>query len=381
MRVRERPSRTIRQGWYGTETERFDTVTGEWQPYSFPKYVYQFAHHSAESITDVGGKFHKGVNPVSHIIQKAGVDGSENTDWVEQRLGSDRYRSRSMYGGYSNQCSVVVDQHGLPGGWLPASSLPHREAAEFLNEGGSDMQMSLANFLLELPEILTTLSFLRSKGLKKVSGGALSYNFGIAPLVGDLQTIASYTMNLQKRLEWLRKNAGKSVSVKFRKTLSKPTGYIPITSGMRWKITAWSHTYMGFGTWKVDYDPLEEPLTKLRYFNQYFGTSKILSAAWNAIPFSFVLDWVSNIGDLLRQFELPSALSSRLFDVGYSQKLDGKFELEYSLPNQWQRLGSYHYKRYERTPGMPLSLGSVVDITTMTGKQLGLALALIHQRW
>lgn len=381
MRTRVRSGNSTKPGWYGTETQRWDDDLKRWEPYSVNKTDWALPFHSAATITDVGGQYSRDVKSVYHLVQESCGEGAENRDWQQGYVDNVLYRWRVAYGGYTNQSAAAVNRDGLPGNWLPASSLPHREAADFLNEGGVKTEMSLANFLLELPEIISTFGFLRSKGLKKVSGGALSYNFGIKPLIGDLQTIANYAFQLQKRLEWLKENAGKTVGLTFRKTLSKPDEYIQGPYSTRWKVLEWSHTYTAFGNWRVDYDPIAEPLARLKHFNQYFGTKKLLTAVWEAIPFSFVVDWFTNAGELFKQFELPSTLSSRLVNVGWSQKVIATMRQEYNPSDKWYGMGTYSYKRYERSPGLPLSLGSAVDLSTATGRQQALLFALIHQKW
>jgi hypothetical protein len=217
---------------------------------------------------------------------------------------------------------------------------------------------------------------------KDASDKFIAYNFGVKPFIADLRGIAAYSESLQKRLEWLLENQGKTVTLDFRKTLFKPTATISSGPGYWWKVVEYSQTYHAFCRWTVKYDPVKAAYEKLRYFNRYFGTSKILSAAWEAIPFSFVIDWVSNLGDLLKQIELPSTLSPEMKVVGYAQKEYGKYEGYYAPPGYGKpvKLAELTTREYVRTPGLPLALTSVFDTSTLTGKQQALAFALIHQK-
>lgn len=377
-----------RQGGYVKEYETYDTATGEWVPSSSPKYYWTLKHTNTSTITDVGGPRSKveRVNPVTHYTRTEPMMDSQSFGPIVE---SSRTRYWVKYFGFTNQASGYI----TPRFWV--TSLPHREAADQFNAEGVGQEVALPNFLLELPQSLNVIALLKTRiwNSKSVSAGIwdaskdasdkfIAYNFGVKPFIADLRGIAAYSESLQKRLEWLLENQGKTVTLDFRKTLFKPTATISSGPGYWWKVVEYSQTYHAFCRWTVKYDPVKAAYEKLRYFNRYFGTSKILSAAWEAIPFSFVIDWVSNLGDLLKQIELPSTLSPEMKVVGYAQKEYGKYEGYYAPPGHGKpvKLAELTTREYVRTPGLPLALTSVFDTSTLTGKQQALAFALIHQK-
>lgn len=257
------------------------------------------------------------------------------------------------------------------------------------------MEVSLLNFIAELGEIRQLFSLVSPSRLKKVwegrrfdkevSGGYLAYSFGIKPLISDVTAIAAYSQNLQKRLEWLMENKGKTVSLDFRKTLetqatpkfAMPSDY----TGVAYQWVSYSAYYHAFCRWRVQYNPVAQALEKLKYFNRYYGTSKLLSAAWEAIPYSFIVDWVSNLGGLFGQLELPSALKAGITGIGYAVKEVGEHKAHsvYLGKSTWT-LSHVLFKNYMRRPGIPTSIQTAVDLNTVSGRQLALAFALAHQK-
>lgn len=188
--------------------------------------------------------------------------------------------------------------------------------------------------------------------------------------------------SLEKRLEWLAANAGQTVSLDFRKSLYKPPATVSITASDYWSVAEYQQSYHAFCRWTVRYDPVKQAWEKLKYFNRYFGTTKLLAVAWESLPYSFLIDYVTNIGDLLTGLELPTSLDPSCEGVGWSQKEIMLLDMRYKPPGglKHTNTGVVLAKRYVRNPGLPLSLSTAVDLNSPTGKQQALFFALIHQK-
>lgn len=396
MRTRTRNLSRVMPGGADVSYENFDTKTRKWLPSNVDRQRWSVTQGYQETIEDVlRDPFIKRkwdptvVNPVGHSRMEFPAISTQSYGPVYVNT---KRRYYVKYVGFQNQGSAFVNP--APSFWV-TSALPHREAADFFNAGGVANEVLLPNLLLELPQSLNVVSLLKTRlwnsktvlngvwdASKDASDKFIAYNFGIKPFIADIRAIAAYSEALQKRLEWLLDNQGKSVSLDYRASLLKPPASVPSHPGYWWKVVEYSQTYHAFARWTVNYDPVKAVWEKLRFFNRYFSTSKFLSAAYEAIPFSFVFDWVSNLGDLLKQLELPSSLRSDMQSVGWSQKQKGVLEGFMAHPTGGPpvQLARIEFKDYIRRPGLPLSLTSAFNTQTMTGKQQALAFALIHQK-
>lgn len=173
-------------------------------------------------------------------------------------------------------------------------------------------------FLKELPEIVDVLKYLSRlslptvnpfEALRRLSGGVLTWKFGIKPLVNDLLTIISMEEQVQKKYEELEKL--KRSGLRRKRTL-----FTYGTGGSR-KITASSmfantiranglgHSSMkvwGFVKWypsgSFKRTTSQETLDKAKQI--VFGLNVDLATAWEAMPWSWLIDWASSFGDVLR---------------------------------------------------------------------------------
>lgn len=395
MRTRTRNLMKVVIGGADVSYETYNTKTGKWLPSTVDRQRWNVTQGYQETFVDVererGHKFDPTVvNPVGH--SKLAFPAIAAPGYGPVYVNS-RKRYYVKYVGFQNQGSAY---RNVAQEFWQTSALPHKEAADFFNAGGVANEVMLPNLLLELPQSLNVVSLLKTRlwNSKTVSSGIwnaskdasdkfIAYNFGIKPFIADIRAIAAYSEALQKRLEWLLENQGKSVSLDYRASLLKPPASVPSFSpGYWWKVVEYSQSYHAFARWTVNYDPVKAAWEKVRFFNRYFSTGKFLSAAYEAIPFSFVLDWVSNIGDLFKQLELPSVLRSDMQSVGWSQKQKGVLEGFMANPAGGPpvQLARMEFKDYIRRPGLPLTLTSAFNTQTMTGKQQALAFALIHQK-
>lgn len=394
MRTRVTGPQVIEPGFTVKDYETFNSQTQKWEDAGTTKEPFISSCPAGKLATIVDIAPHKGrrppylqVNPVDHVVVDYPRISSERFGWVYE---SSTRRYMHGYAGFSNQAGHPSFAPKRPNWWQ--TTLPHKEAADFFNSGGVGTEVLLPNFLIELPSIKSTFSFVK-QGLKKGrdvvdktaligSGGFLSYNYGIAPLIADLKAIGGYVESLQKRLEWLLANDGKVVSLDFRKSLYKPSATVSVTASHYWNVVEYSQSYHAFCRWTVRYDPVRSAWEKLKYFNRYFGTTRLLSVAWEALPYSFLIDYVTNIGSLLTQLELPTSLDPSCEGVGWSQKETMVLDLKYRPPGglPHTRIGKVSYKRYIRRPGLPLSLTTAVNLDSPTGKQQALFYALIHQK-
>lgn len=273
-------------------------------------------------------------------------------------------------------------------------------------------KISLLNFLFELkdfkelgkslskiPKVLKDGSLARhvnlvskhKKSLPKVAAKSgvdtfLSWNFQWAPFIGDLQTLTKIGDNAYKRLDYLRKTAGKEVTVHFEKEDCYAHPQLGQTvyrndwgdSAQYYVLSAYECKFVS--TWRLrqNLSGLNDALSGLRAVYATLGLNNPLKAAWNAIPFSFMLDWVGPFGQWLEKaaaqpfsgdWEISNVTSSvhEVYTIEFYQlnKPDSKVTL----------MQTVQIDRFTRLDGLPLSLGAF-DFSQLTDTQQKLALAI-----
>jgi len=214
----------------------------------------------------------------------------------------------------------------------------------------------------------------------------LSWNFQWAPFIGDLQTLTKVGADAYKRLDYLIKTQGKSVTVHFVKDdcyehPSVGTDVLSMTFGNnvhRYRLRSYECKFTS--TWRIfnNLRDLKDALAGLKAVYATLGLNNPLKAAWNAIPFSFMLDWVGPIGSWLEkaaaqpfsgEWEI-SEVTSSTHEVYYID-----FYSDTISPPSSTLMQSVMVDRYTRLDGLPFTLGAL-DFSQLTDTQQKLALAI-----
>lgn len=186
-------------------------------------------------------------------------------------------------------------------------------------------EVELGNFLLEskeslelLPQLIRSFeTFVKAKGRRATSGlGAdlsLWWQFGLAPLLSDLDAIASLGKRVGDRLDALRRLNNK---VTTRRAGPIHVDVLPALS--LWQTFATGWPWVGnhqlqytLRSARVVYRASAKLVSRLTGLEDWDGiTAAWLAAtglnnpmaiAYEALPFSFVVDWFSPVGDRLKR--------------------------------------------------------------------------------
>lgn len=195
---------------------------------------------------------------------------------------------------------------------MPGIPAPTIDRVNFSAEAFADMQpsltpsFSLANFLLELTEIKTLFKvFSRSKSLlSNVGSGHLAWSFGWKPFISDLDYLWKTLTQHEKILKdflakqgqpQYRRYKSSIISEDFENIYTSPANSDFIVEGThRTELHAsLRYTYVVPG--------VEEEWFKVKAILDMLGLNRPLSVVWEAIPFSFVVDWFFNVGDFIGQ--------------------------------------------------------------------------------
>ena len=194
--------------------------------------------------------------------------------------------------------------------------------------------ISMPNFLLELDDIPRLWQQFKYKLslAKRLAGVKLSWDFGLRPLIGDLQNIRDAISNSLERVkEWNRTSGTIYQKSTICATLNNSSSGVETVSisphTVNWRGSR-SGTVEAFLTFKtLPIVALTEAETMLRAYLDALGFELNPRILWDAIPFSFVLDWFFDVGGWLQRFkidtlELPIILADSCLQYKESLKVE-----------------------------------------------------------
>lgn len=167
--------------------------------------------------------------------------------------------------------------------------------------------------LKDLPQMLLDIgTYIKSKdkrpSAKMVANGYLSWNFGWMPLVGDLVKLVQFQTAVEKRKAELQSLRTKGL----HRTYTAFTGTWP------WKFESYFPVfYGGCPYWEFVYETTTKKWMSVDYKlsappppmdasgldetarNLVGGMNLSASTLWDLMPWSWMIDWFSNVGDIL----------------------------------------------------------------------------------
>lgn len=162
--------------------------------------------------------------------------------------------------------------------------------------------------LVELKQLFSAFSVRHSKSvLRRLAEGHLSYSFGLKPLLSDVRGIYDVFMSYNTRIHSLMARRGiPQVRHYTEGAVSDDQedefydgGYLRsyYTSEITRRLVA---------TMRFTYDcPDIEGLAHMDALRDMLGLRFGLKQIWEAIPFSFVVDWFLKVGDWIDRYEKP----------------------------------------------------------------------------
>jgi hypothetical protein len=334
-----------------------------------------------EDVVGSRGMFH----PTKHVVMHSSVSGVRsfwNTDLA--RITVKRF-----------PMSYPVDL--TLGGIcpLPSSSLLSVWSSEAFNAFHDQIptEVSVANFLYELRDMKGMIPKIERSISRTASSNFLAFEFGVKPFIGDLQKLMNLSESVNKRLNHLVATAGKEVSLSFKRDIPQGTPIdttrhigAPWNPGanIRWKQVGYSGKFQVTGKLTQNLDDLRDPLSTKKAFAAALGLNNPAAIVWEAIPYSFVVDWFFRLDKQIGRLAIqPFGGEWTLRDVGYSVKESFNFLIyqEFYLDvagNIVELLGTVEFQRYMRFLGLPMSSLFLTD-GSLTPKQLALSLALLNQ--
>lgn len=188
-------------------------------------------------------------------------------------------------------------------------------------------KLSLPNFLVELDDVgkLFQLWKKKLKTFRDVAGHHLSYKFGWKPLLGDIHAMVDVIGRIRERLDEFEKQAG-IVNKSHASLLDSTT----IKQGVNVAYTVNPWTYNWYGVLRrtksagLIYRPEPFKVTDgyqkmLRAYLDALGFELNPRILWDAVPFTFVLDWFFGIGSWLERHKYDTLELPFLYVDSYVQ--------------------------------------------------------------
>jgi hypothetical protein len=195
--------------------------------------------------------------------------------------------------------------------------------------------MSLPNFLIDIGQI-TDLFRLWQNNVslaKNLAGARLNYQFGWKPTIGDVANMLNAVNSLNVKLKLFRESLG-SVSNRNVVMLNRDTtksGTFNLGGNPAYKVD-WRASLSGKVKVHLKFQYLPLPAmtnfeTNLRGLFDVLGFELNPRIIWDAIPFSFVIDWFFGVGNWLQGFKIDALeLPVSCIDASVSYKETLKVE-------------------------------------------------------
>lgn len=219
---------------------------------------------------------------------------------------------------YNGYCRTSPAGAHLP----PSSSEPSdNEALSYAlaRTNPNRPEIDLPVFLFELADIPKTLRFLTELGFKKfrrqpvktVAEGYLNYEFGVAPFLRDIFSMMDFTNSVEKRLRELRnlqsnkKGLGRGKTAWETDEVFAPwtTVATPLYQENNVLSAVWHTRYRKWCTTRwvptTDITTLSDEDLRARANRIVFGTDFSFATLWEAMPWSWLIDWFTNVGDIV----------------------------------------------------------------------------------
>jgi hypothetical protein len=243
-------------------------------------------------------------------------------------------------------------------------------------------EVSIPNFLYELREIGSLLPSLEESMAKTVSSGYLNYSFGWKPLIGDLQKLHGLMETIRKRIAYLKSTYGRETRLSHTKTFEVEGLQMWESGDDRYYRDSARGILRAGGYLFHLLNELNGLEGTLRAASAALGLTNPLGVVWEAIPFSFVVDWFGRVQSRINRTGVqPFTGEWSIRRLCWSSDIQGTWHKNLYLgpTSSPQRVDQVRgtWRSYFRNTGLPVS-DSLLSSTALDPRQQLLAAALLH---
>jgi len=229
---------------------------------------------------------------------------------------------------------------------------------------------SLVNFVLELKDLkrIPDLWSRKRHTLRNLANLDLNVNFGILPFMSDVRSLAAAMLGFRKKLEQLQRKQGKVITRHYKCPILTPAqfnnGYEQLlyTEGggayRIGRIVQWDEDPAYHASCRFRYKLPDMSLitNQLKAFLDALGVRRDLSIVWNAVRFSFIIDWFFDVGRWLGELSVDNLnIDLVLEDFCHSAKYSSRcriYNYDYEIPYLVSEYRSRFYIRKRCIPYM-----------------------------
>jgi hypothetical protein len=203
--------------------------------------------------------------------------------------------------------------------------------------------LSLPNFLLELDDVGKLFQVWKKNvgTVRNIAGAHLNYSFGWVPTIGDIRNMTDAIQNVMDRIAAFEKSANQvrnSHRILSKTSLTKSGNFVYSTNHKCY----WSGTKITTKTAGLVFRPQPFQVTRgyklmLRAYLDALGFELNPRIIWDALPFTFILDWFFGIGSWLERhkydtLELPITFLGSYVQVKEAVQVESRLVLGGQVP-------------------------------------------------
>lgn len=256
--------------------------------------------------------------------------------------------------------------------------------------------VSLANFIYELKDMKGMIPSIDKKSLTKTaSNNFLAFEFGVLPFISDVKAIVNLSNSVDERIKHLISTQNRTTNLSFNRQTDFNGPDLSFNLGL-WYANSLDIAYIRFegisgkvnfhigGKLVQDLSDLTDAMAKMKGLIASGGFNHPARVIWNAIPYSFVVDWFFHVGKLLDSLTVqPFGGQYDVVDVGWSTKSEASYIVHQVVTNTDVPvdiiIGTVGANEYSRSLGFPASSLFLTD-GILSPTQLVLALSMLEQR-
>jgi hypothetical protein len=219
-----------------------------------------------------------------------------------------------------------------------------------------------------------------------IAEGHLTWAFGIKPFISDCEKLYEvFTQWSSSINDFLARRNVEQVR-HYTKTLEDDSGEVDYEVSHTRCVTEFNRSCKLYATMRYTYDcgDLQSLADQANILRDKLGLRFGLAELWEAIPFSFVVDWFLRVGDFLERNRDPLvkidltvtdyciSYKCEMSKTGFSQLLGGRL-----TPHAFQRVGKVYQKQYVRKRTLPSSGSTFINSGHYGQNQLALSASLL----
>nr|QDH86897.1 MAG: hypothetical protein H1Rhizo25914_000001 [Leviviridae sp.] len=294
--------------------------------------------------------------------------------------------------------------------WLPPISAATLSnwAYEGFNKFSSQVpeEISLANSLYELKDLKAMIPKIERSVTKTAANNFLLFEFGVKPMISDIKAVVGLSEAVDKRIKHLIDVNGRTTQLAMDKfvelttpfsffisnnsissnVLTDYTGRRGQDQGVVFERISGRQSFHLGGRLTQDLEDLRAANAKLKGLVAASGFNRPGRIIWNAIPYSFVVDWFFSVGKLIDTIAVqPFGGKYDVSHVMWSVKSEATYKVYVTwgsagsfVPNE-EFVGTARVKIYERYTGFPASSVFLTD-GSLSPEQQVLGLAMLEQK-